>query len=154
MAYLQQTYLQYDAFPDDPHHYTEKVRIQLEPGKRLLLLDMDETLVHAATTVDIEINQLYGPDAQPDFYTSFEDQDNVIQIGVFKRPYLEELLRRAQPYFQICVHTASEQMYADSILDVLDPDRTIFYKRIYRNQCLKAIIPSPANHPMQDLLPN
>ena len=109
---------------------------------------MDETLVHAATTVDIEINQLYGPDARPDFYTSFEDQDNVIQIGVFKRPYLEELLTRAQPYFQICDHTASEQMYADSILDVLDPNHTIFYKRIYRSQCLKAIIPSPANHPM------
>ena len=53
---------------------------------------MDETLVHAATVVDIKINQLYGPDARPDFYTSFEDQDNHIQIGVFKRPYLEELL--------------------------------------------------------------
>ena len=115
---------------------------------------MDETLVHAATIVDIEINQLYGPDARPDFYTSFEDQDNVIQIGVFKRPYLDELLRRARPYFQICVHTASEKMYADSILDVLDPTHSIFYKRIYRSQCLKAFIPSPASHPMQDLLPN
>jgi len=39
---------------------------------------MDETLVHAATTVDIEINQIYGPDARPDFYTSFKDQDTVI----------------------------------------------------------------------------
>lgn len=45
-------------------------------------------------------------------------------------------------------------MYADAILDVLDPEKKIFYKRIYRNQCLKAFIPSPANHPMQDLLPN
>lgn len=44
-------------------------------------------------------------------------------------------------------------MYADSILDVLDPDRTIFTKRIYRNQCLQAVIPSAANHPMSDLLP-
>ena len=45
-------------------------------------------------------------------------------------------------------------MYADAILDVLDPDHTIFYKRIYRNQCLKATIPSPSNHPLQDLLPS
>ena len=45
-------------------------------------------------------------------------------------------------------------MYADSILDVLDPTRSIFYKRIYRNQCLRAVIPSPSSHPMQDLLPN
>ena len=45
-------------------------------------------------------------------------------------------------------------MYADAILDVLDPERKIFYKRIYRDKCLKASIPSPANHPLQDLLPN
>ena len=77
----------------------EPVRVELEPGKRLLLLDMDETMIHAATTIDIEINQVYGPDAQPDFYTSFQDQDNMIQIGVFKRPYLEELLERALPFF-------------------------------------------------------
>ena len=36
--------------------HLEPVHIQLQPGKRLLLLDMDETLIHAATTVDIEIN--------------------------------------------------------------------------------------------------
>ena len=114
----------------------EPVRVDLQPGKRLLLLDMDETLIHAATTVDIEINQVYGPDARPDFYTSFEDSSNVIQIGVFKRPFLRQLLERAAPHFQICIYTASEKMYADAILDVLDPHRTIFYKRIYRNQCL------------------
>ena len=42
-------------------------------------------------------------------------------------------------------------MYADAILDVLDPDRTIFYKRIYRNQCLQAMIPLACSQPMQDL---
>ena len=78
---------------------TEPVKIELKPGKRLLLLDMDETMIHAATTIDIEINQVYGQDARPDFYTSFQDQDSVIQIGVFKRPYLEELLERALPFF-------------------------------------------------------
>lgn len=151
MAYLQQTYLQ----PEYPmSQIVEKVIINLQPSKRLLLLDMDETLIHAATTVDIEINQIYGADAKPDFYTSFVDQGHEIQIGVFKRPYLKELFERAMPYFQICVYTASEKMYADAILDVLDPEKKIFYKRIYRNQCLKAFIPSPANHPMQDLLPN
>lgn len=41
---------------DHPIPEHEKVQIDLEDGKRLLLLDMDETLIHAATTVDIEIN--------------------------------------------------------------------------------------------------
>ena len=153
MAYLQQVYLQQTDYQQLPK--TEPVQIDLEPGKRLLLLDMDETMIHAATTVDIEINQVYGPDAQPDFYTSFQDEDSEIRIGVFKRPYLEELLERALPFFQICVYTASEKLYADAILDVLDPNHTIFYKRIYRDQCLKAFIPSPSsNNAMQDLIPN
>ena len=82
MAYLQQAYLSKD-FPN-----IEPVKIELEAGQRLLLLDIDETLIHAATIVDIEINQIYGPDARPDFYTQFEDQDTLIQIGVFKRPFL------------------------------------------------------------------
>jgi len=115
---------------------------------------MDETLIHAATTVDIEVNNIYGPDARPDFYTSFEDQDQLIQIGVFKRPYLELLLAMAAPHFEICIYTASEQMYADAILDVLDPDGTIFYKRIYRNQCLQAVIPGATSCAIQDLLYN
>ena len=54
MAYLQQVYLQQTDYQQLPK--TEPVQIDLEPGKRLLLLDMDETMIHAATTVDIEIN--------------------------------------------------------------------------------------------------
>ena len=94
MAYLQQVYMD-----QSEKEIIQKVQIELQPGKRLLLLDMDETLIHAATVLDIEENQLYGQDARPDFYTSFEDQGALIQIGVFKRPFLEELLERALPHF-------------------------------------------------------
>lgn len=86
MAYLQQTYLM------NSPSYLETLQIDLEPGKRLLLLDMDETLIHAATLVDIEVNQIYGPNAQPDFYTQFKDEGNIIKIGVFRRPYLDQLI--------------------------------------------------------------
>ena len=97
---------------------------------------------------------MYGPGAEPDFYTSFSDHDSVIEIGVFIRPYLAEMLSRVSPYFQICVYTASEQLYADAILDQLDPHHQVFKKRIYRSQCLKASIPCPSNHPLQNLMPN
>lgn len=115
MAYLWQTY--YKEKPTG----LKTVNIVPEPGKRLLLLDMDETLVHAATVNDIETNEVYGYQAHPDFYTSFVDQGIVIQIGVFIRPFLKQMLDQVAPYFQICIFTASEKMYADSILDVIDP---------------------------------
>ena len=31
----------------------DKIHLEVEPGKKLLLLDMDETLLHAATLNDI-----------------------------------------------------------------------------------------------------
>lgn len=47
---------------------------KLNPGsKKLLLLDMDETLLHAAALVDIYQNQIYGPAAKPTFIASFDD---------------------------------------------------------------------------------
>jgi hypothetical protein len=37
----------------------------------------------------------------------------------------------------LVVYTASHQAYADTILDYLDPERTLFSYRLYRNNCLK-----------------
>ena len=33
---------------------------------------------------------------------------NIRLIGVFLRPYLCEMLSRLQPYFDLCIYTASE----------------------------------------------
>ena len=94
---------------------------QAVSGRKLLLLDMDETLLHAATLQDIYIAKVYGDGAQPSFVTSFRDADTLIEIGVFLRPYLMEMLRRLQPHFDMCVYTASERVYANAILDRIDP---------------------------------
>lgn len=82
---------------------------------------MDETLLHAATLQDIYISKIYGEEAKPTFVTSFRDADTLIEIGVFLRPYLMEMLRRLQPHFDICIYTASERIYANAILDWIDP---------------------------------
>lgn len=135
MAYLQNQYRSVSISE------SEKIHIEVEPGKRLLLLDMDETLLHAATVNDIFEQQIYGPNAKPSFYTSFRDQENLIEIGVFLRPCLQELIQRVSPHFTMAVFTASERLYADTILDQIDPHQVIFKKRIYRTKCLKTVLP-------------
>ena len=70
MAYLQKSYLHKDISQTSS---LEPVYVDLQPHERLLLLDMDETLIHAATTIDIEENKIYGQNAKPDFYTHFID---------------------------------------------------------------------------------
>jgi len=82
---------------------------------------MDETLLHAATLQDIYQSQIYGPDVKPTYVTSFKDNNCVIEIGVFLRPYLFEMLGMLKPYFDICIYTASERVYANAILDKFDP---------------------------------
>ena len=52
---------------------SQSVNVQLEGDKRLLLLDMDETLLHAATINDIYVHKVYGPHPRPDFFTAFHD---------------------------------------------------------------------------------
>jgi CTD small phosphatase-like protein 2 len=37
--------------------------------------------------------------------------------------------------FEIIVFTASQQEYADAILDELDPEKEIFQHRLYRHHC-------------------
>ena len=104
MGILQTKYLLADE---------KKFTLPRTRGKKLLLLDMDETMLHAATLSDIYVEQMYGKDAAPSFITSFED----IDIGVFLRPYLFDMLGKISPYFEICVFTASEEVYADAILN-------------------------------------
>ena len=78
---------------------------------------MDETLLHAATLEDIYNNKIYGENAKPSFTTTFVDNDLVIKIGVFLRPYLNEMLQRLLPLYDLCVYTASERVYADAIMN-------------------------------------
>ena len=39
--------------------------------------------------------------------------------------------------YEICVFTAGEQDYADSILNYIDEDRTIIKHRLYRHHCVR-----------------
>lgn len=102
-----------------------------------MLLDMDETLLHAATLEDIYENHYYGENAEPSFFTQFTDDGVCMEIGVFLRPYVNELIKSLHTVFDICIYTASERVYADAILDQIDPKRKIFHTRLYRDKCRK-----------------
>ncbi len=64
----------------------------------------------------------------------------MIEIGVFLRPYLFEMLSRLQPYFDMCIYTASEKVYANAILDKFDPKNLYFSRRIYRDKCTRTTV--------------
>ena len=93
-------------------------------GKKTLVLDLDETLVHSS-------------------FFPFEKNDVVLNVnfdGVFYniyiliRPGAEQFIQEMGKYFEIIVFTASIEAYASPLLDILDKGKNIKY-RLYREHC-------------------
>jgi len=94
-------------------------------GKPCLVLDLDETLVHSSFRA--------VPGA--DFVIPVQIEDVVHFVYVAKRPGVDEFLVEMAKHYEIVVYTASLNKYADVLLDLLDPHRTI-RTRLFRESCV------------------
>lgn len=98
-------------------------------NKKTLILDLDETLVHA----DIEFNYKYHDEM---LTFNREGTNEEILIPLILRPHLFDFLNYVSQFFEIIVFTASEKNYADAILNYIEKERKYFSKRLYRDSCL------------------
>ncbi|CAL6094149.1 Nuclear_LIM interactor-interacting factor [Hexamita inflata] len=108
---------------------TAQTRISTESfrTKKLLVLDLDETLVHSSfqpvndadLTMELTIN---------------EPSVTKYQLFIYLRPYLDEFLKQMSELFEICIFTASMQVYCDAVVDKIDLTQLCKY-RLYRNHC-------------------
>mmetsp|Transcript_26613 Transcript_26613/g.32655 ORF Transcript_26613/g.32655 Transcript_26613/m.32655 type:complete len:208 (-) Transcript_26613:316-939(-) len=94
-------------------------------GKKCLVLDLDETLVHSSFRA--------VPGA--DFVIPVQIEDVVHFVYVAKRPGVDEFLIEMAKHYEIVIYTASLNKYADPLLDLLDPHKTIRY-RLFRESCV------------------
>lgn len=103
--------------------------------KYLLVLDIDETLVHSELIIEQSrekpaINKKY------DRRVEFRNPNGTVDVyGVRYRPFLLEFLERMSKLYDLAVYTASAQDYADAVIDQLDPSKTLFVGRLYREHC-------------------
>ena len=110
-----------------------KVRIQ-KHSEKLAVFDLDETLIHTLNDDEIDSEE---EDASYDFKIQYEDTDGAETIYLNIRPYLLEWIKLVKQYYQVVLFTASTQEYADSVLDHIDPDRSLFKTRLYRTSWLE-----------------
>ncbi|KAJ2800157.1 CTD small phosphatase-like protein 2 [Coemansia guatemalensis] len=91
-----------------------------------LVLDLDETLVHCALT-KVDNADLV-----------FQVEYNAVNYDVYcrLRPGYKEFLERASKLFEVVVFTASQQVYADQLLNWIDPERRYIRHRLFRDSCV------------------
>ncbi|GAX80610.1 hypothetical protein CEUSTIGMA_g8045.t1 [Chlamydomonas eustigma] len=93
---------------------------------KTLVLDLDETLVHSS------LEQSSTSDFS--FDVRFNNQDHVIHVK--KRPHLHLFMETVAKLFEVVVFTASQKVYAEKLLNVIDPKRNLIKFRVYRDSCV------------------
>ena len=100
--------------------------------KKLLIIDIDETLVHSDLDFSFK-SKIKNYDAILHFNS---DEEKNIPIPLIIRPGTKKFLDYAVKEFDLVVFTASDQQYADTIIDYIEKDKKYFKMRLYRNHCL------------------
>ncbi|KAG1808680.1 HAD-like domain-containing protein [Suillus subaureus] len=95
-------------------------------GKKCLVLDLDETLVHSN----------FRPVPDPDFIVPVEIEHRWHNMYVQKRPGVDEFLRQMGEVYEVVVYTASLGSYADPVLDHLDIYNAVSH-RLFRESCFR-----------------
>lgn len=99
-----------------PPHSSQKTNIlgsqsPRSKGKKTLVLDVDETLVHSS----------FRPPEAPciDFPVQI-DENTKFQVYVQVRPGCMDFIKKMLPYYEVIIYTASLAKYADPLMDILD----------------------------------
>lgn len=79
-------------------------------GKKCLVLDLDETLVHSSL-VEEPLAHMVIP---------VHIDNGIKDVYVIKRPGVDDFLKRMGEQYEIIIYTASLSKYADPLLDQLD----------------------------------
>ena len=140
----------YEGVPD----FTNK----LQKGKKILLLDLDETLIHSDFSLEYinDKNIKYDKvikfkERENEFEENYEDyydmrrkkirqslfnEEKEYKVGIFVRNGAKTFLTEVSKYFEVGIFTASVKEYADAVINYLDPNKNLIKFRLYRNNCI------------------
>lgn len=106
----------------------KRKNFKLSPYKKLLILDIDETLIHTDFDYKFESHSAYLKMILKD------GEENILPINI--RPYMYEFLEFSAKYFDIVLFTASCKEYAETILNYIDPEKKYIKDLFCREDCV------------------
>ena len=127
---------------------------KLSFNKKILVLDLDETLIHADFDEEFSpdeydtVIQFKAKNEEAKKEKNIEDsdstscclseveEDDVHTVGIFIRKGVKHFLEEVNKYFEVGIFTASVKEYADAVISFLDPENKLIKFRLYRNNCI------------------
>ena len=116
---------------------TKKIQIPNPNGKKkLLLLDLDETLVHCNKGQHFGYSHVFVQSTMPNGellnVTFFLPNE---KLGINIRPYCQEFLQTMKKLYCVVVFTSAHESYAKAVVNYLDPHNNIFSAHYSRKVC-------------------
>ncbi|GBE62016.1 CTD-like phosphatase, putative [Babesia ovata] len=104
-------------------------------GKLVLLLDLDNTLLHACSQskmdmLDIQLSHFVDELGEPELYKFTMPNFANVRYYMKLRPALRGFLQVLSLYYEMSIYTNATKEYADVVVSILDPDRSLFMDRI------------------------
>ncbi|XP_015279836.1 PREDICTED: CTD small phosphatase-like protein, partial [Gekko japonicus] len=128
--------MQVIPIPSPPAKYLLPEMTISDYGKKCVVIDLDETLVHSSFK---EILGLLYPSADhlafPQTHLFLFSILPFFQVYVLKRPHVDEFLQRMGELYECVLFTASLAKYADPVADLLDR-WGVFRARLFRESCV------------------
>jgi RNA polymerase II subunit A small phosphatase-like protein len=93
-------------------------------GKKTLVLDLDETLVHSS----------FKPPDKADIILPVEIEGKVCYVYVLVRPGCIQFLEELSQYYEVVIYTASLSKYAEPLMRILDQGEWCS-SHLYREHC-------------------
>jgi CTD nuclear envelope phosphatase 1 len=104
-------------------------------GRKILVLDLDETLIHSHHDGFTLARQVARPSYPPDFILKVEIDKHPVRFFVHKRPHVDFFLEIVSQWYDLAIFTASMEIYGAAVAEKLDNGRNILSKRYYRQHC-------------------
>ena len=100
--------------------------------RKTLVLDLDETLIHAQRD---GIPEIAVTGKMADFLVKVTIDDCPVQFHVFKRPHVDFFLKMVNQWYDLVVFTASLEVYGTAVVSRLDRRRKMLTRCFFRQHC-------------------
>jgi len=121
--------VKYDCkLPLSPLSYTRLGQMK----KKILVLDLDETLIHSRHDNGGLARPQIKNDIPPDFLLQVNIDRTPVTFFVHKRPHVDYFLDVVSQWYELVVFTASMEIYGSAVCDRLDSGKGILKTRFYR----------------------